>query len=71
MKVEYKYFVCQDCGYTDGSFGFSKIHETENDYDVDFVCPACGSSKIKERIGIANVKKPSKKIEEMIRKVRK
>ena len=68
MKVEYKYFVCQECGYTDGSFGFSKIHETKTDYDVNFVCPKCGSYKIKDRIGITDVKQPTLEIERLIRK---
>jgi len=71
MKVEYIYYVCQDCNYTGGSSDFSKVSQTQYDYDVNFGCPKCHSINVKKRIGITDVKKPSPKIEKLIRKSQK
>jgi len=71
MKVEYTYFVCQNCNFTGGSSDFSNIIESDNDFDTDFHCPICHSNNIKKRIGITEVNVPSLKIEKLIRKSQK
>jgi Zn finger protein HypA/HybF involved in hydrogenase expression len=68
IKVEYAYYVCQECGYTSGSSDFAKISQTQYDYDVGFFCPKCHSIDVKKRVGMADVPIPSPKIEELIRK---
>ena len=70
VEVEYKYFVCQKCGFIGGNSDFSHIYQTQSDYDVDFSCPKCHSIDIKQRAGQTKVElSVLKKIEEMIEKV--
>lgn len=68
MNVEYTYFICQDCDFIGGSSDFSFVDENDDDYDVDFHCPKCGSINVKKRIGATDVEPPSIKIEKLIRK---
>jgi hypothetical protein len=53
--VQYHYFVCQKCGFIGGNSDFSHVHQTPNDYDVDFRCPICYSINIKRRVGLTKV----------------
>lgn len=67
MKVEYSYFVCQECDFIGGNSDFTFIEDSMDDYDIVFHCPKCGSIDVEKRIGITDVDPPSIEIEKMIR----
>ena len=70
ILVEYHYFVCQKCGFIGGNSDFSHISQTQFDYDVNFECPKCHTSKAKKRVGMIGIElAPLKLIESQIKKV--
>jgi predicted RNA-binding Zn-ribbon protein involved in translation (DUF1610 family) len=71
ISVEYHYFVCQNCGFIGGNKDFSFIENDDGeDYDIDFHCPKCGKSNIKQHIGITNVaKEPLIEVEKILHKI--
>jgi hypothetical protein len=54
-----------------GSTEFSFMEDSQDDFDVDFHCPKCGSEDVKRRIGQTDVEPPSMRVEELIRDAEK